>query len=547
MRAIIATWLRRADVTPTQLVISGAIALVSSLMGFGLIVGSGVLLARAAGVRSLASLAGLLIVIELVAFLRSPMRFEERIAGHRRAVYATARLRLWLFDLIAQRIPGSLSMVASGQLLDSAIEDLETLEGLYVSTITPLLSGLSSMLIAVIATVILDPLIGLVTLGAAVLLLAIIASLLKPLSTAAREEKHARSGASLAAADLFVGLVELTMAGRQEETIRVIEQREHQRSLTTQRTSFLVATVTATTGVVIAAVMGLVIRIAANGHHLSGVGKVAVVLLVLAGLEGLLAALPATISLASVSVASERLSLICDAPLAPVVTTAELAWPEDQASIDVSQLSVGAGESDVIQGATFRIPPHALTLITGPSGAGKSTLVSCIMGLITPSSGTISIAGTDLSQVPLAIRWQHISLVDQHPLLFGTTLGEALRVANAIAGDDDLFRVLQLVGLGDIANSQGLSMPTGEGGAAFSGGELRRIAIARSLVRNPDILILDEPTVGLDPTQAEALLATVKELSEHITVIMISHDTNLATDADAVLWLDDGDVRVVTG
>ena len=547
MRALLATWLRRAGVTRTQLVISGAIALVSSLMGFGLIVGSGVLLARAAGVRSLASLAGLLIVIELVAFLRSPMRFEERIAGHRRAVYATAQLRLWLFDLIAQRIPGSLSMVASGQLLDSAIEDLETLEGLYVSTITPLLAGLSSILIAVIATVILDPLIGLVNLGAAMVLSAIIASLFKPLSAAAREEKRARSAASSAVADLFGGLVELTMAGRQDETIRTIEHRERQRSQTNKRTSSLVATVTATTGVVIAAVMGLVIRIAASSHHLTGVGKVAVVLLVLAGLEGLLAALPAMSSLASVSVASQRLSLISDAPVAPTIASSGAAWPEAQASIDVSQLSVGAGEDDVIQGATFRIPPHALTLITGPSGAGKSTLVSCIMGLITPSSGTISIAGTDLSQVPLAIRWQHISLVDQHPLLFGTTLGEALRVANADASDEDLFRVLQLVGLGECADARGLAMPTGEGGAAFSGGELRRIAIARSLVRNPDILMLDEPTVGLDPSQSRDLLSMVKEVSQHMTVIMISHDTDLTTDADAVLWLDDGDVRVVTG
>ena len=547
MRALMATWLRRAGVSRSQLAISSAIALVSSLMGFGLIVGSGVLLARAAGVHSLATLAGLLIVIELVAFLRSPMRFEERIAGHRRAVFATARLRLWLFDHIAQRIPGSLSMVASGQLLDSTIEDLETLEGLYISTITPLLSGLSSMLIAVIATTILDPLVGLVTFGAAVVLLAIIASLLKPLSAAAREEQRARSAASLAVTDLFSGLVELTMAGMEHETIRTIEDRERQRSHTTQRVSSLVATVTATTGVVIAAVMGLVIRFAANDHLLRGVGKVAVVLLVLAGLEGLLTALPATISLASVSVASERLSLISDAPLAPLVDTSGAAWPDVSAAIDISQLCVGAGEGDVLQGVTLSIPRNAMTLITGPSGAGKSTLVACIMGLITPSSGSISIAGTDLAQVPRDIRWQHISLVDQHPLLFGATLGDALRVAKADTGDEDLFQVLRLVGLGEFANPQGLFMPVGEGGAAFSGGELRRIAIARSLVRNPEILMLDEPTVGLDPTQAEALVAMVKELSQHMTVIMISHDAKLTTTADAVLWLDDGDVRVVTG
>ena len=140
-----------------------------------------------------------------------------------------------------------------------------------------------------------------------------------------------------------------------------------------------------------------------------------------------------------------------------------------------------------------------------------------------------------------------MSVVDQHPVLFGTTLADALRMAKANATDADLVHVLRASGLDGFADVAKLDMPVGEGGATFSGGELRRIAIARALLREPAILILDEPTVGLDAEQATNLLATITHCRETTTVLIITHEPELAIAADQTLWLDDGVVSQLNG
>ncbi len=542
-------WLRRGGISPRSIGLSIGIALISSLMSFGLVVGSSVLLAKAAGVHSLVVLAGLLIAIELVAFLRAPVRFEERIASHRRAVFATVKLRLWLFDEIARRIPGSLSTVASGQLLDATIEDLESIEGLQVSSIGPLLSAATSVSIAIVAVAFLDPIAGLMCATGAVLLLVVIGSSLLPLSQLARVQASARSQSATATSDLFGGLVELTMAGMDRVVMETIEAAEQRRSQAAQRSTKILAAVTTSAGVIIAAVTGFTMRHLGSHHAPHAVRNVAIILFVLAGLEAMLAALPAMVSWASVSVAASRLSLITAAPVMQAWGEAGKTWPAGPHALVIENLCLAADAQgpEILHEASFSLAPNSLTVLRGPSGSGKSTLAAALMGLIDLTGGSIHFGEVDLATVAPAIRWQHMSVVDQHPVLFGTTLADALRMAKANATDADLVHVLRASGLDGFADVAKLDMPVGEGGATFSGGELRRIAIARALLREPAILILDEPTVGLDAEQATNLLATITHCRETTTVLIITHEPELAIAADQTLWLDDGVVSQLNG
>ena len=542
-------WLRRGGIARSSMMTSIALALISSLMGFGLIVGSGVLLVKASSAHSLVVLAGLLIGVELVAFLRAPVRFEERIASHRRAVFATVQLRLWLFDEITRRIPGSLATVASGHLLDASMEDLETMEGLQVSTIGPLLSSATSAIIAIVAVCVLDPLAGLYTAVGAALLVLIIGSCLVPLSQLVRAEKAARTHSATATSDLFGGLVELTMAGMDTVAIEAIEAAELRLSQAAQRSSKMVATVTLSAGVVIAATTGFVMRHLGTAPHLSAVRSVAIVLFVLAGLEAILAALPAVAHWSSVAVAASRLSLISEAHASPAFNGPGVAWPKGDQTLVVSDLHLATHHDgpDILHGASFSLPANSLNALRGPSGAGKTTLAAAIMGLIDVQAGTISLGGLDLAAMAPETRWHHISLVDQHPVLFGATLADTLRSAKPKASDTELLDALRSAGLASLAEPAKLAIPAGEGGAAFSGGELRRIAIARALLRAPQILILDEPTVGLDAEEASSLLSTIAGLSNATSVLIITHEPELPIAVDQDLWLDDGIVTTING
>jgi ATP-binding cassette, subfamily B, bacterial len=196
----------------------------------------------------------------------------------------------------------------------------------------------------------------------------------------------------------------------------------------------------------------------------------------------------------------------------------------------------------VIEGLSLRVPAGTTLAVVGPSGAGKSTLLSLLLRLYDPEQGAIEVDGTDLRRLRLASLRERIALVPQDPWLMDGSIRDNIVFGRPGASDDEVLVAARLALVDEFAGRlpQGYDSPVGERGGFLSGGQKRRLAIARALLRDSPILLLDEPTTGLDAdAEAEAIRA-IRLASRGRTVILVTHSVRLASAADRVAVLRDG-------
>lgn len=198
----------------------------------------------------------------------------------------------------------------------------------------------------------------------------------------------------------------------------------------------------------------------------------------------------------------------------------------------------------VLQGLNLSVQPGQQVAVVGPSGSGKSTLMSLLLRLYDPTAGRILIDGCDLRDYTLDSLRPQISVVLQESLLFAATIRENIAYGVAGVSAGEIEAAARLANAHDFiaALPQGYDTPVGERGATLSGGQRQRIAIARAALRPSPILILDEPTTGLDSANEQAVVAALKRLAQGRTTFLITHDLSLATQADQVLYLEQGQV-----
>ena len=195
----------------------------------------------------------------------------------------------------------------------------------------------------------------------------------------------------------------------------------------------------------------------------------------------------------------------------------------------------------VLDEVTFRIPAGQVTVISGPSGAGKTTIADLALGLLEPSSGAIRVDGRELSRETAGLWRRSVAYVPQEAVLFNDTVRNNLLWAVPGAGENELRRALSAAQADFVYSMpQGLDTPTGERGAWLSGGERQRLAIARAVLRNPRLLVLDEPTSSLDAENERRILEVISSLRGSVTILIISHRESVLAVADQVLVLDIG-------
>jgi ATP-binding cassette, subfamily C, bacterial len=206
----------------------------------------------------------------------------------------------------------------------------------------------------------------------------------------------------------------------------------------------------------------------------------------------------------------------------------------------------GRGEDApaALQGVTLEIPAGSITALAGGSGAGKTTVADLVGGLLLPSAGSVVVGGEALTPERLAAWRRSVGLVPQEPFLFHDTIEANLRWARPDATDDDLWEALRLASAADFCRRlpAGLSTVVGDRGGRLSGGERQRLALARALLRGPELLILDEATSSLDAANRDAIWAAVASLRGRTTVLLISHEDSTLDRADRVVVLDHGTV-----
>ena len=220
-----------------------------------------------------------------------------------------------------------------------------------------------------------------------------------------------------------------------------------------------------------------------------------------------------------------------------------------QGGIEFDQVFFGyKKENPVLKGVSFQVPPGEQVALVGPSGAGKSTVIQLVHRFFDVDSGTIRIDGHDIRDTELKTFLNHVALVPQETLLFGGTIRENILYGKLDATDEELDQAARSANAYDFIKNlnQGYDTVVGEKGVKLSGGERQRIAIARALLKNPRILILDEATSSLD-NQSEMLIQDALEnLMQGRTTLIIAHRLSTVHNADRIIVLDKGKV-VETG
>ncbi|MDA0265567.1 MAG: ABC transporter ATP-binding protein [Cyanobacteria bacterium] len=199
---------------------------------------------------------------------------------------------------------------------------------------------------------------------------------------------------------------------------------------------------------------------------------------------------------------------------------------------------------EVLKGITLEVQPGQQVAVVGPSGSGKSTLMSLLLRLYNPTHGRVLIDGKDISDYTLNSLRPQISVVLQESLLFAATLRENIAYGIAGVSDVEIEAAARLANAHEFITAlpKGYDTVVGERGATLSGGQRQRIAIARAAIRRTPILILDEPTTGLDKANEQAVVDALRNLAQHRTTFLITHDLHLAIRADPILYLEKGQI-----
>ena len=204
-------------------------------------------------------------------------------------------------------------------------------------------------------------------------------------------------------------------------------------------------------------------------------------------------------------------------------------------------------DAPVLRGIGCRIPANGIFAVTGPSGAGKSTLADLLLGLLEPVRGEILVGGAPLREAGLA-RWRRsVAYVAQEPFLLHDSVRANLAWFCADASEADMWRSLELAGASAFvaALPDGLDTPVGDRGGRLSGGERQRVALAAALLREPALLVLDEPASHLDPDNEARIVETLRGLRGRVTIVAIVHGGALLREADRILVLREGRVQAL--
>jgi thiol reductant ABC exporter, CydC subunit len=500
--------------------LSGGFLTASALAGLAGLGGSFNFFSPSAGIRAL-------------TMVRIVSRYFEKLVGHDATLRIARDLRVWFFARALPLAPGKLGNTRTGELLARLMGDIAEVDGLFVRAIGPLLAmGVVTVAALLAAWLVYWPA------ALLLLLLALVIGLWVPLLAVRGgnrgEGERAQRRASLrtlafegleGAADLLAQQAQGRWIVQVDEAARKVagsDRRRRRHLLTAQ----LLHGLCASAGLV------AIIAIALDGHAAHGLAPAlaaALVFMTVALLELWAGAGLAWQSLVAGRVAAARLQAIVEQ--APAVSDPSRPQPLRDAgpmtglSLHGVRFAWPGQARPVLDGLDLSLAPGQRIAIGGDSGSGKSTLSLLILRQADPQAGQLLWNGQDLRELALAQWHQQLAWMPQGAPVFAGTLAENLRLGDAGADDARLWEVLERVRLADWARATGgLQQWLGENGATVSGGQARRLALARALLRPGPLVLLDEPTEGLDVDTANALLADLPAALGGRSLLMITHD-----------------------
>lgn len=488
-----------------------------------------------------------LALLTIAVVLLGALTWLESWWSHVLAYRVLSAMRLQVHAAIGRIAPRGLAGRRTGEVAGAAVNDVEQLEWFYAHTAGASVAAVLSPIVIVGASVALTGPAGLVPAVGLVLLLVPL-WFLAPVQARQGEEVRARLSAlkadTLEGAHGLRDLLALGAAGRRAD---LIERRtaEVQRArlafgMRAGAESALADLVMAAATVTVLAVLGAGVR---AGSPAPEVVPLAVVLVVytFAPLSGVYAMWQ---RLGEIAAAARRVDGVSRAP-SPVRDDGALDEPFDgTGAVELVGVRAGYGTREVLRGVDLRIPQGQSVALVGASGAGKTTLAHLLVRFADPEAGAVLVGGRDLRTVAADEVRRRIVLVPQTSYAMRASLRENLLLARPDATEEQMLDALRGAALPDLVAelSGGLDATLGEGGGTLSGGQLQRLAIARALLLDPAVLVLDEPVAHLDALAEAELGATLRATRPGRTTIVVAHRVSTIRAADRVVLIDDGRV-----
>lgn len=485
-------------------------------------------------------------LIRAFAIVRTAGRYGERVLTHDATFRFLTGFRNRLFAAMALKTNDG---QRSGLLLNRLTLDVAVLDTVYLRLVVPLVL---SLVVAVSLLLVWSSVSPLLLLTGAAFVLAWLGlavwTLARSDTKTARRSDAALDAMRLRAADLAAGRRDLAIYGGLEaaaDSVLVADTRlAEAQEVEDHRTSKLTAGSTLL-GQLFLAVMLLVCLHEVGNGALTAAFSVGLILVVMGLPEIFSMSLPGLSRLPRVALAAGRIMHLMRRP-DEVEPSQSLAVPETgrQGTVpalafeDVSFGYPGADRS-VLEGLSFHLAQGEILALAGRSGCGKSTIGALAARLRKPGQGKILLGGLEIDRISEKELRRKVTVIGQKAYLFNETVAENLRVANPDAGDTELWRALEQAALAEriSENPEGLQTILGEGGLGLSGGEQRRLALARAFLTRPALFVLDEMTEGLDAATAADVLDRFLSYRGDAAVLMIAHRRQELERADRVLDL----------
>ncbi|HYL42464.1 MAG TPA: thiol reductant ABC exporter subunit CydC [Ktedonobacteraceae bacterium] len=530
-------------------------------LGCVMIASNMILLGMAAYLIAAAALGPLLIsltlpiyIVRFMSVTRAGSRYAERVVSHNVTFRLLARLRVWAYSRLEPLAPSHLLTYRSGDVLTRLVSDVEELQNVYLRIVAPLFVAIAIVLLTFGLFTIFSPILAWVALAFLVATGIGVSLLAAALSRGSgKQQLTVRSELNMQVVDGIQGIQDLLAFGRAKDQQGKLAKLDGKLGRIQRRMAYIsglqLALNDGLMNLALWALLILSIPLVTSGA-INGVYLGFLALVILASFEAIQPLAQAFQFLGHSLAAGERVFKLADTT--PLIT--EPATPLRSVDIHSSagstlefehvHFAYQPDEREVLSEINFSVAPGSQVAIVGPSGSGKSTLVKLALRFWDPTSGTVLLNGHDVRKYALADLRNLIGVVAQDTYLFNDTIRGNLLLARPEASDSEITHALEQAQLTNFVDQlpQGLETWVGEHGLRLSGGERQRLAIARALLKNAPLLILDEATANLDPVTEAALLEALAKLMRGRTTLMITHRLTALEQMDTILVLAHGKI-----